>query len=158
MATLRPRDETACRNHILTAFGTQSSPQHALRGWLAPGFSRRSDENCAPTMSLFLTARLDFGKLFFDSARRHHVFPTPYFPLAPCCFFLCLFPVLPMSFFPSNHLFSFCRLVLLSLVELFFFFFFTPFCVFSDFLLFRVVLFQSCFLCVSFVFYRLEED
>ena len=51
-------------------------------------------------MSLFLTARLDFGKLFFDSARRHHVFPTPYFPLAPCCFFLCLFPVLPISFFP----------------------------------------------------------
>ena len=120
MATLRPRDETACRNHILTAFGTQSSPQHALRGWLAPGFSRRSDETarqpclCSSQHDLILgsssSTPLDVIMFF--------LLPTSHLHLV-VSFSLSLFPVLPISFFPSNHLFSFCRLVLLSLVELF---------------------------------------
>ena len=143
---------TACRNHILTAFGTQSSPQHALRGWLAPGFSRRSDETarqpclCSSQHDLILgsSSSTPLDVIMFFLLPTSHLHLVVSFSVSSLYY--------PCLFFPriiSSLSVVWCSCLLLNC---FFFFFFTPFCVLCA-LAFRVVLFQACFLCASFVFF-----
>ena len=148
---------TACRNHILTAFGTQSSPQHALRGWLAPGFSRRSDETarqpclCSSQHDLILgsSSSTPLDVIMFFLLPTSHLHLVVSFSVSSLYY--------PCLFFPriiSSLSVVWCSCLLLNC---FFFFFFTPFCVLCA-LAFRVVLFQACFLCASFVFFFLQTS